>query len=144
MAIDTRPLRESPQFRRLCRQGLAVAIAASIWGLAIIGVGFAETLVLCLVMLAVAGAADNVSAVLRSTIVLDLTPEHMLGRVSGMELAQVAATPALGNLEAGALASVTSVRFSIVSGGVACVAGCAAILAVLPVLLRYDSRSARE
>jgi MFS family permease len=117
--------------RHVRRQGLAVAIAASIWGLAIVGVGLAETLALCLGMLAIAGAADNVSAVLRSTIVLDLTPEHMLGRVSG-------------NLEAGALASVTSVRFSIVSGGIACVVGCLAILAALPALLRYDSRRARE
>jgi MFS family permease len=130
--------------RHVRRQGLAVAIAASIWGLAIVGVGLAETLALCLAMLAIAGAGDNVSAVLRSTIVLDLTPEHMLGRVSGMELAQVAATPALGNLEAGALASVTSVRFSIVSGGIACVAGCLVILAAFPSLRRYDSRRARE
>ena len=130
--------------RHVRRQGLAVGIAASIWGLAIVGVGLAETLALCLVMLAIAGAADNVSAVLRSTIVLDLTPEHMLGRVSGMELAQVAATPALGNLEAGALASFTSVRLSIVSGGIACVAGCVVILAAFPALLRYDSRRARE
>jgi hypothetical protein len=61
-----------------------------------------------------------------------------------MELAQVAATPALGNLEAGALASVTSVPFSIVSGGIACVVGCLAILAAFPSLLRYDSRRARE
>jgi MFS family permease len=130
--------------RHVRRQGVAVAIAASAWGLAIVGVGLAEKLWLCLLMLAAAGAADSVSATLRSTIVLSVTPEHMLGRVSGMELAQVAATPALGNIEAGILASLTSVRFSIVSGGVACIAGCLVILAAIPALLRYDSRRPRE
>ena len=126
------------------RQGLAVALAASAWGLAIVGVGFAESLWLCLLLLAAAGAADNISAVLRSTIVLSLTPKHMLGRVSGMELAQVASAPALGNLEAGVLASLTSLRFSIVSGGIVCIAGCVVILAAIPSLLRYDSRKPRE
>ena len=126
------------------RQGLAVALAASAWGLAIVGVGFAESLWLCLLLLAAAGAADNISAVLRSTIVLSLTPKHMLGRVSGMELAQVASAPALGNLEAGVLASLTSLRFSIVSGGIACIAGCVVILAAIPSLLHYDSRKPHE
>ena len=66
-------------------------------------------------MLAAAGAADFVSAVLRSTILLQVTPDAMRGRLSGIELAQVAGTPALGNLEAGIVASLVSVRFAIVS-----------------------------
>ena len=74
---------------------------------------------------------------------LTLTPKHMLGRVSGMELAQVASAPALGNLEAGVVASLTSLRFSIVSGGFVCIAGCVVILAAIPSLLRYDSKNPR-
>jgi fucose permease len=65
----------------------------------------------------------------------------MLGRVSGIEFMQVAAAPSIGNLEAGALASVTSLRFSIVSGGIACVAGCLLLAAAFPALLRYDGRA---
>jgi MFS family permease len=126
------------------RQGLAVAIAAALWGLAIVFFGFAETLWVGLTMLAFAGAADNVSAALRSAIVLAATPDEMRGRVSGIELAQVAGAPALGNVEAGVVASLTSLRFSIVSGGIACIVGTGLILAALPALLRYDSRRPRE
>ncbi len=99
---------------------------------------FATTLPLALVLLAVAGAADFVSAVLRSTIMLQVTPDAMRGRTSGIELAQVAGAPALGNLEAGVVASLLGIRFSIVSGGVACVLGTLAIAAALPAFRRYE------
>jgi hypothetical protein len=96
-----------------------------------------------LLFLALAGAADDWSAILRSTIVLTVTPDSMRGRISGIELAQVASAPTLGNVEAGALASVTSLRFSVVSGGLACIAGCWLFIAAVPALLRYDSQRAR-
>ena len=128
---------------RLRRQGIAIVVAASCWGLAIAAFGFAETLWPALVLLAVAGAADQVSAIFRSTIMLTVTPDHLRGRVAGIEFAQVAATPALGNLEAGALASLTSLRISIVSGGVACVVGTLLVALAFPALLRYDSRRPR-
>src|SRR5207249_1437528 len=87
--------------RDVRRQGLYVAIAAALWGVAIAAFGFAETLWLALLLLAAAGAADNVSAVLRGTILWTVTPDPLRGRVSGIEFAQVAATPALGNVEDG-------------------------------------------
>ena len=62
--------------------------------------------------------------------------------LQGFELAQVASTPAIGNVEAGLVASLTSLRFSIVSGGVACVVGAVAIVAAMPSLFRYDARDA--
>jgi hypothetical protein len=64
--------------------------------------------------------------------------------VSGIELAQVASAPTLGNVEAGVVASITSLRFSIVSGGIACIVGTFVILAALPQLLRYDARHPRD
>ena len=103
------------------RQGLAVVLAACGWGVAIAAFGFAESLWLALVLLAVAGAADDVSAIFRSTIMLTATPDEMRGRLVGIEFAQVASGPTLGNIEAGLVASFTSLRFSIVSGGVLCV-----------------------
>ena len=126
------------------RQGLAVAIAAALWGLAILAFGFATALPLALVLLAFAGAADNVSAAFRSAIVLAATPDEMRGRVSGIELAQVASAPALGNLEAGAVASFTSLRFSVASGGLLCIVGTLVVVAAFPALLRYDARRPRE
>ena len=123
------------------RQGLIVAIAAGLWGVAITAFGFAGSLWLALLLLAAAGAADNVSAVLRGTILWTVTPDELRGRVSGIEFAQVAATPALGNVEAGLVASLTSLRFSIVSGGVACVAGTVVVALAVPAFIRYDARA---
>ena len=130
--------------RHVRRQGLVVAIAAALWGVAIAAFGFAETLWLALLMLAAAGAADNVSAVMRQTILFSVTPDRMRGRVSGIEFAQVASTPALGNLEAGVVASLTSLRFSIVSGGILCVVGTLLIAALFPAFARYDAKEARD
>jgi MFS family permease len=121
------------------RQGVAVAAAIVVWGTAITAFGFATALWLGLAMLAIAGLADEISAILRSTILFACTPDHYRGRMQGFELAQVASTPALGNVEAGIVASLTSLRFSVVSGGIACVVGAVAVLAALPSLFRYDS-----
>ena len=126
------------------RQGLAVCVAAAAWGIAIALVGFAEAVWVALVFLALAGAADFVSAVLRSNILLTATPDAMRGRLSGMELAQVASAPELGNVEAGIVASLTSVRASIVSGGILSVAGTVAMALAVPALVRYDARKPDE
>jgi MFS family permease len=124
------------------RQGLAVLIAAGIWGAAIAVFGLVDSLPLALVLLALAGGADLISAVFRSTILLTATTESMRGRLAGIEFAQVASAPTLGNVEAGLVASLTSIRFSVVSGGVLCVAGTVAIGLLLPALARYDARAA--
>jgi MFS family permease len=122
------------------RQGLAVCIAAGAWGIAIALVGFAQAVWVALVFLAVAGAADFVSAVLRGNILLTATPDAMRGRLSGIELAQVAGAPELGNVEAGIVAELTSIRASIVSGGLLSVAGTALTALAIPALVRYDAR----
>ena len=125
------------------RQGLIVAVAAALWGVAITAFGFADTFWLALILLAAAGAADNVSAVLRGTILWTVTPDEVRGRVSGIEFAQVAATPALGNVEAGLVASLTTLRFSIVSGGLLCIVGTVVVALAVPAFTRYDAH-ARE
>ena len=123
---------------RVRRQGLGVCVAAAGWGVAIGAFGFATSIPLALLMLAFAGGADFVSAVLRSTILLQVTPDSMRGRLSGIELAQVAGTPALGNLEAGLLASLVGIRASVVSGGILCVIGTAVVALALPAFRRYE------
>ena len=124
------------------RQGVGVVVAAAAWGAALVFFGFATALWFALLMLAIAGAADFVSAVLRSTIVLVATPDAMRGRVTGIEFTQVAAAPTLGNVEAGVVAALTSIRFSIVSGGLVCIAGCGVLALLFPALLRYDHKAA--
>ena len=126
---------------RVRRQGLAVLIAAGIWGAAIAIFGFVDSLWPALFFLAIAGGADLISAIFRSTILLTATTESMRGRLAGIEFAQVASAPTLGNVEAGLVASLTSVRFSVVSGGLVCVAGTVAIGLLLPALLRYDAKA---
>jgi MFS family permease len=126
------------------RQGLAVLVAAGIWGVAIAAFGLVDTLAVALVLLAIAGGADLISALFRSAIMLTATTDSMRGRLAGIEFAQVASTPTLGNVEAGLVASFTSLRFSVVSGGVLCVVGTVAIGLLFPALARYDARAARE
>ena len=122
------------------RQGLAVLVAAGTWGAAIAGFGLVDSLWPALVLLAIAGGADLISAVFRSTIMLSATTESMRGRLAGIEFAQVASAPTLGNVEAGLVASLTSIRFSVVSGGVLTVAGTILIGLLMPALVRYDAR----
>ena len=126
------------------RQGVGVCIAAAAWGVAIVFVGFAEAVWVALIFLAAAGAADYVSAVVRSNILLTVTPDSMRGRLSGIELAQVAGAPEIGNVEAGIVASLTSVRASIVSGGILTVVGTAVVAALIPALVRYDARRPQD
>jgi len=126
------------------RQGLAALVAAGLWGAAITVFGLVDSLWLALVFLALAGGADLISALFRSAILLSATTESMRGRLAGIEFAQVASAPTLGNVEAGLVASLTSIRFSVVSGGVLCVAGTVVIGLLLPALARYDAKAPRE
>jgi MFS family permease len=130
----------SGPLRHVRRQGLGVIVAAACWGIAIVFFGFARELWAALLLLALAGFSDQISAILRSVMLYRITPNGLLGRVSGIEFMQVAAAPSLGNLEAGALASATSLRFSIVSGGLLCAAGCVLLALAFPALARYDAR----
>ncbi len=122
------------------RQGLVVVAAAALWGVAIAGFAYADRFWLALVLVALAGLADQVSAIFRNAMVLALTPHRLLGRVRGIEFMQVASAPSLGNVEAGVVASFTSIRFSVASGGILCVAGTLASALAFPALLRYDAK----
>ena len=114
-----------------------MVIAVVIWGVAITIFGLISHLPLALLLLAVAGAADVVSAVFRNTILQLVVPDSLRGRLSAVHTAVVGGGPRLGDLEAGAVAALTSVRFSVVSGGVACVIGALAIARLMPQLWSY-------
>jgi MFS family permease len=129
----------SGPLRHVRRQGLGVVVAASLWGVAITAFAFAHQLWLALLLLGLAGFGDQISAILRSVMLYRITPNEMLGRVSGIEFMQVAAAPSIGNLEAGALASATNLTVAIASGGILCVAACAVLGLLFPALVRYDA-----
>lgn len=105
---------------RVRRQGVALTLAVVAWGLAIAVSGIAPSLWLVLVCLALAGAADLISAVFRQTILQTFAPDEMRGRMQGVFIAVVAGGPRLGDLRAGAMASATSVTLSWSAGGLAC------------------------
>jgi predicted MFS family arabinose efflux permease len=124
---------------RVRRQGLAVVCAVLVWGLSIAGFGVAHWLPLALVLLAVAGWADVLSAVFRNTIIQFAGPDGMRGRLMGVQMAVVAGGPRLGDLEAGSVATAFGDTVSVVSGGLACVAGAVLVAWALPGFTRLRS-----
>jgi MFS family permease len=119
--------------------GRIVLWAVAVWGLAIALAGFAGSLWLAALCLAVAGAADSVSAVCRTTINQTVTPDHMRGRMSSVFMLVVASGPRLGDVEAGAVAGLAGPRFSVASGGLACLAGVGVVALLFPALAKYDA-----
>ncbi|HST51967.1 MAG TPA: MFS transporter [Pyrinomonadaceae bacterium] len=130
--------------KRVNRHGLGVALAAAVWGVAIIAFGFARTLWAALPCLALAGAADMVSGLFRQIIWNQTIPDHLRGRLAGIEVVSYTTGPLLGNAESGVVAGLFGVRASVVSGGVLCVAGTALLSLLLPSFIRYDGRAGLE
>ncbi len=122
---------------RVDRQGAVVLAAIVVWGVAIIGFGLAPTLWLAVVFLALAGAGDMVSAVLRSSMLQTAAPDDMRGRMQGVFLVVVAGGPRLGDLRAGAMASAVGVSAAMVSGGVVVVVAMVVVALLVPSFLHF-------
>jgi MFS family permease len=125
---------------RVRRQGRAVLFSVLVWGGSIALFGFTRVLWLGLLLLAVAGAADMVSAIFRNTILQVATPDALRGRLQGVFIVVVTGGPRLGDFEAGSVGSAFGSQVSVVSGGVACMVGVAALAAAYPSFARYDAR----
>ncbi|MST33509.1 MFS transporter, partial [Acidimicrobiaceae bacterium USS-CC1] len=123
---------------RLRRRGLGILAAGTVWGLGIVAFGFADSFWLAALSLLVAGAGDSTAVVLRTAVVQELTPDELRGRVSAAEFAAGAGVAQLGNLRAGALASLTSPGVAAVSGGLSAVAGAVLIGTLVPALVTLD------
>lgn len=128
---------------RVHRHGRAVALAAGVWGVAIVGFGMARALPVALVCLLAAGFADCVSGIFRMTIWNRTIPDHLRGRLAGIEQISYLSGPYLGNAEAGLVAGAFGVRSSVISGGVLCVAGSIVLSLLLPRFIGYDDRTWR-
>jgi MFS family permease len=127
------------------RQGVAVLWAVGAWGAAITLAGFSVfSLVLTLLFLAIAGAADVVSAVFRATMLQETTPDELRGRISAVNLMVVTGGPRVGDFEAGLVGGIAGAPASIVIGGIACLLGTGAMAASSPALARYRTNKERE
>ena len=121
------------------RLGLVVIWAVIAWAVTITFAGLAASLWIAAALLAVAGAADSISAVCRTTINQTVTPDHMRGRMSSVFSLVVTSGPRLGDIESGIVAGATTPRFSVTSGGLACLVGVGVVMIAFPALKRYDS-----
>jgi MFS family permease len=129
---------------RVQRPGRAVVIAIVIWGLGLAGFGLVAWLPLAVFLIAIAGAADVISAVFRSTIIQTQTPDRLRGRLSALQQAVVTSGPRLGDGEAGIVAALTNTEFSVVSGGIGCLVGIAIIAKAMPKFVNYQLPTQRE
>ena len=118
--------------------GRAIIWAAIGWGVAIAFAGLSNSLLLVLIFLAAAGAADMVSALFRGTIWNQTIPDEFRGRLAGIELLSYSIGPLAGQMRAASMAAVTTLNFSVTSGGVLCVISVAILAIFLPKLRKYD------
>jgi MFS family permease len=123
--------------RDIDESGRGVLYAVLAWGASIALFGLVPWLALALLLLAIAGASDMVSAVFRNSVLQLSVPDRLRGRLSSIHIAVVTGGPRLGDLESGTVAALTTPTFAVVSGGLACMAGVAVIAKLLPELGRW-------
>lgn len=128
---------------KVTRHGRAVVIAATVWALGIVALGFAPGLGWAMVCLAIAGAADMLSGVFRGTIWNQTIPNALRGRLAGIEMISYLTGPLIGNARAGFSAEASSVPTAIWSGGIVCVLGVVGTGFLLPRFWRYRSAAAQ-
>ncbi|MCJ1676750.1 MFS transporter [Streptomyces sp. APSN-46.1] len=124
---------------RVRRHGLLVVCGAAAWGGAVAAAGWFTNIWLVLLCLAAAGAGDMLSGLGRGTIWNQTIPEELRGRLAGIEVLSYSVGPQLGQMRAGAMAGWTGTRPAFWSGGLACVASVAVLVALLPKLVSYDA-----
>jgi MFS family permease len=126
-------------FGTIRRQGAAVLWSIAIYGAAVAAFGLSRWLALSLVLLAISGAADTVSMVVRQTLRQLLTPDELRGRMTSVNMIFFIGGPQLGEFEAGVVARAAGPRFSVASGGLACIVAAAVAAIALPSLRKLTS-----
>lgn len=126
---------------RVQRQGLGVIVAAALWGVAMTLTALAPSVWLVFLCIALAGAADMISGIFRTTMWNQTIPQELRGRLAGIELLSYASGPMLGNARASLMANFGGTRFSLGAGGLLCVGAVLGLAAALPGFRRYDART---
>ena len=127
--------------RNYPHHGKAVVFGALGWGVAIVIAGFTDSLPIVIASLVIAGAFDQVSAMFRSFIWNQSIPDELRGRLAGIEMLSYLLGPLGGQARAGGMAAMTSLRTSIVGGGLLCIGFVMAIAALMPQFRNYDVRT---
>jgi MFS family permease len=127
--------------RNYHKHGRAVTFAALGWGLAILLAGVADSLWLVLFFLTLAGASDMVSALFRSAIWNQSISDDFRGRLASIELLSYSVGPLGGQTRAGLVAERTSLRTSVISGGLLCITFVGFFAAMLPEFRKYDGKT---
>ena len=126
------------QMRDLRRQGPLFLGSVVIFGAATVLFGLSRHIVLAWFALALTGAADGLSTIIRNTIRQLQTPDHIRGRMTSVNQVFFQGGPQLGEIEAGAVAQVFGAPFAIVSGGIGCIIGLALVVWKWPQLVHYN------
>jgi MFS family permease len=121
--------------------GRGIAISAAAWGLTIVGFALAPTIGVAIAFLVLSGAADMYSGIFRMTLWNGTIPDEMRGRLAGLEVLSYGVGPVLGQIRGGAMASRLGIRFTLASGGIACLLASGAVTAALPRLWQFDQRA---
>ncbi|MCB8957211.1 MAG: MFS transporter [Nocardioides sp.] len=126
---------------RVSHHGRAIVLAAAAYGAMIAIAGLMPSIWLVALFFALAGAADMISGIFRSTVWSQTIPEAMRGRLAGIEMLSYSLGPLSGQVRAGVTADLWSVRAAITSGGLACVAGVSITAGILRDFWSYDART---
>lgn len=129
---------------KIARDGKAIAIAAALWGAAIIGFGLSNSLWLVLFFLALSGAFDAISGIFRTTLWNNTIPTEYRGRLAGIEMISYLCGPKLGDTRAGLIASSFSISTALISGGVLSIIGVTVCCLVFPKFWYYRSHQTSD
>lgn len=126
---------------KIKHDGRAIAIAAALWGISIIGFGLSNSLWLALFFLGLSGAFDAISGIFRSTLWNHTIPTELRGRLAGIEMISYLSGPKLGDTRAGLIASGFGIGTALISGGILCVVGVAICCFCMPKFWNYRSKN---
>lgn len=127
--------------RNYPHHGRAVVFGALGWGVAITLAGTTDSLALVITSLIFAGALDQISALFRGFIWNQSIPDELRGRLAGIEMLSYLLGPLGGQARAGGMAAMTSLRISVVGGGLMCIGFVAVIATLMPKFRTYDVRT---
>ncbi len=126
------------QMDEIRRQGPVLLVSVTLFGLATVGFGLSRRFWLTMLMLALIGASDSVSTIIRNTIRQLQTPDRLRGRMTSVNQIFFMGGPQLGEVEAGLVAQFLGAPFAVISGGIGCVLAVGWIARRWPQLRRYN------
>jgi len=130
-----------PLTERIDRRGMTLLWAVAVFGLATVGFGLSRSFWLTFACLAMTGAADTISMIIRNIVRQLETPDRLRGRMTGVNMVFFMGGPQLGELEAGAVANWLGATFSVISGGIGCLVATGWVAATTPALRNYRRES---